>query len=380
VHWYPFDTGLFVSGGSDGRVLVWDTNTADVVSSFNLGARHTGGGHGHVMAEGNVVHAARMSPCATTHSLVATGGGGGPGAAHVRLCDLNSGAFSHSLIGHAGAVLSVDWSPASEFLLASGGADGQLRVWDIRRAGSLLSLDQHNHTSAQLNQRYIDTQEAHARRDVAAHAGAAVHHVRWTPQGDRLVSAGTDRALRVWHMDAAGTRSCGRNALVHFEQARATQRINRFAISGDGRMLFSPQGSAVHEYHMDSGKLEAKLNAHLDRVACVAVHPAAAGCHVFSGGSDRSILVWSPRESGRLTAAQRAEEAEEQRHAAEEEREMMDREEREMHMRLLQQRQRRQQQQSQQLESSSRRAGSAARPVGVGTRNPDEDAWSSDED
>lgn len=38
----------------------------------------------------------------------------------IRLCDLKSGAFTHSLPGHRGTVLAVEWSPRHEFLLASG--------------------------------------------------------------------------------------------------------------------------------------------------------------------------------------------------------------------------------------------------------------------
>lgn len=33
VQWYPFDTGMFISGGVDGRVKVWDTNDFEVKSS-----------------------------------------------------------------------------------------------------------------------------------------------------------------------------------------------------------------------------------------------------------------------------------------------------------------------------------------------------------
>lgn len=33
---YPVDTGLFVSGGMDGVVKVWDTNTLGVVLEFDF--------------------------------------------------------------------------------------------------------------------------------------------------------------------------------------------------------------------------------------------------------------------------------------------------------------------------------------------------------
>jgi DNA excision repair protein ERCC-8 len=39
-------------------------------------------------------------------------------------------------------VMSVEWSNSSEFVLMTGGCDGAIRFWDIRRAGSFLVLDQ----------------------------------------------------------------------------------------------------------------------------------------------------------------------------------------------------------------------------------------------
>lgn len=38
--------------------------------------------------------------------------------------------------------MSVEWSCSSEFVLMTGGCDGAIRFWDIRRAGSFLVLDQ----------------------------------------------------------------------------------------------------------------------------------------------------------------------------------------------------------------------------------------------
>jgi WD40 repeat protein len=57
IQWYPFDTGLFISGSMDGKVAVWDTNTFTCAHAFKLNG---------------IVHAAKMSEVATTHSLIAS--------------------------------------------------------------------------------------------------------------------------------------------------------------------------------------------------------------------------------------------------------------------------------------------------------------------
>jgi hypothetical protein len=45
--------------------------------------------------------------------------------------------------GYNSAVLSVAWCAVNEFQVLGGDATGQLRLWDIRRAGVLHAFDQH---------------------------------------------------------------------------------------------------------------------------------------------------------------------------------------------------------------------------------------------
>jgi DNA excision repair protein ERCC-8 len=48
------------------------------------------------------------------------------------------------LVLAADSVLALQWSTASEWVLISGGADGAIRFWDIRRTGCFQVLDQHH--------------------------------------------------------------------------------------------------------------------------------------------------------------------------------------------------------------------------------------------
>ena len=80
------------------------------------------------------------SSLAESHALVAVG----TGQPQVRLCDPNSGNVTHTLTGHREAVWATRWMRGSEWVLATGGNDGDVRLWDIRRAGTFMRLDASN--------------------------------------------------------------------------------------------------------------------------------------------------------------------------------------------------------------------------------------------
>ena len=123
--WYPVDTGMFFTGSFDQTVAAWDTNTASRVLTFHFDAK---------------VYHISMAPNASSHCLVAVG----TGHPQVRLCDPNSGNVTHTLTGHREAVWATRWMRGSEWILATGGGDGDVRLWDIRRAGSFMRLDASN--------------------------------------------------------------------------------------------------------------------------------------------------------------------------------------------------------------------------------------------
>ncbi|KAI8061108.1 WD40-repeat-containing domain protein [Gongronella butleri] len=258
VSWYPFDTGMFITSSYDQTVRVWDTNMMTVACTFPLES---------------LVHRQAISPIAT-HSLVATAAA----EPRIRLCDLRSGAFTHSLSGHVGEVYSCIWSPTKEFTLFSGGGDGTVRVWDIRRASAcLMSLDQENRADP-----LGETNTAHGSWPVN---GLAV-----SSDGQYLVTLGKDEKVRLW--DA----STGRNELVNY----GTSFRNRFkaslqAVISDADvwppLLFVPSDDQqVLVFGLLDGKLTKRLRGAYGRVTSV----DQRGSHqeLYSGSTEGDILVW----------------------------------------------------------------------------------------
>lgn len=143
---------------------------------------------------GSIIYTHAISPIAS-HLLVACA----TQAPTVRLVDLRSGSRTHSLAGHHGAVLSVRWNPNIEHILASGAADGSVRVWDVRKSSASLGVLNVEDSTGIVG---FDGAGRGARsRDCGrAHQGA-VNGLTWTGDGMYIVSAGHDNCVRVW--DAA---------------------------------------------------------------------------------------------------------------------------------------------------------------------------------
>lgn len=196
VKWWPFDNGMFISSSFDRTVKVWDSNaTAEgEVYKFDLDHR---------------VYSFDISPTGS-HSLIA------PATEHplVRLLDLRTTSSAHTLTGHkVGSVLSTKWSPTEPHLLATGGSDGSVLMWDIRRSNACLAaLDVSQAVPFQpdddgyLTQTPIEYRRAHL---------SAVNSLLWHPDGNYLVTAGCDESIRLWdvHPDNP-TRA--RNTLVNY--------------------------------------------------------------------------------------------------------------------------------------------------------------------
>eukprot|EP00697_Spironema_sp_BW2_P017445 gnl/Spiro4/9133_TR4809_c0_g1_i1.p1 gnl/Spiro4/9133_TR4809_c0_g1~~gnl/Spiro4/9133_TR4809_c0_g1_i1.p1 ORF type:complete len:390 (+),score=80.45 gnl/Spiro4/9133_TR4809_c0_g1_i1:195-1364(+) len=290
VRWYPRDSGLFVTGSMDHQVGVWDSESMQPVYMFDLSEK---------------VFNVALSPCAT-HALIAVA----TRDSRVRLCDLATGGFTHTLSGHSGSVTSVDWSPAHEFLLATGGIDGVVRLWDIRRGSDscLVLLDQHNtfsstqrsSTGAGTNsatshplpgaplplQPYAQTASAVR---LCSHYGPVVS-VLFSPDCNSLVSSSRDNSVHVWDLSTSS------HMPVHFSQlsVRAGAWHIGSCLSANGSLLYHPSGVNINMYEMQTGKLLTVLQAHFGSVtACIFRMRDQA---LFSASAEGLALVWTAGE------------------------------------------------------------------------------------
>lgn len=290
VSFYPFDSLAFLSSSYDHTVKLWSAETLQLSASFNLDA---------------VVYSHALSPIAQ-HLLVACA------IQHpsVRLVDLRSGASTHSLAGHSGAVLTVAWSPIDEHVLCSGGTDGTVRFWDVRKSSaSLGSLDMDDiYGTPEYGEFNVGSK---ARQRGRAHNGP-VNGVVWTENGRHVVTAGHDEKARVWDVTK------GANTLVNFgpiikNTALATllpllAPKDRTALERD--VLFFPSERETLVYELFEGRLIKRLktpflsqqNPAQDtsrnlRTRTLSLAWRAHDVELYSAHGDGTIRAWKPRTS-----------------------------------------------------------------------------------
>ncbi|KAJ2568595.1 hypothetical protein GGH19_005483 [Coemansia sp. RSA 1807] len=267
VEWYSVDNGMFSTASLDHTVKIWDAHAMTEASQFDLECR---------------VFSQKMSPTGA-HALIAAG----CESPYIRLCDLRSGAFAQSLLAHESASMAVDWSPVDAYMLASGGTDGRLQLWDIRQAGSHV-CDFGNSES-----------------NTCAHDGS-INGLLFTDDGQRLVSAGFDHCARVWNTASPQTPTVEIQTGAENDKPRTSTTLSTKTVemalttATDGttstKVLFIPSTSTCEVLVVDvcTGEVITRLDAHFASVTCAAWRPSFG--ELYTGGADSNVVAWSMRE------------------------------------------------------------------------------------
>ncbi len=280
------DGKLLASGRSDGRVELWNLDDPDphgqpmnshqhqgVVSSvaFSRDGRRVasaGGADGVIdISDVDGTHPHSTPPGAEVFTVafdpksdrLASGGSDGD----IRLWNPDGSPQDMVPQAHPNGVMSVAFSPSGD-RIASGGADQMVRLW---HADSLAQLDQ-------LPSRHTETVEG----------------VTFNADGTRVVSASADHTVQMW--DAVRGEPIGDLMVGH------TEIVWSVAFVTDGDEIVS--GSNDHLIRVWNGTvgqpLKAPLGGHAGPVTGVAISPR--GDQIASASTDKTVLLWN-LETGR---------------------------------------------------------------------------------
>lgn len=295
VSFYPFDSLALLTTGYDHTLKLFSSETLETSTSFDLGSIVYSHATSHIASH-------LLVACASQHPAV-------------RLVDLRSGSATHSLAGHSGAVLSVSWHPKQENILASGGTDGVVRLWDVRKSASSLGvLDMEDNIGIA---GYDGLGTGSRRREKGRAHNGATNGLVWSDDGRFLVTTGHDERVRVWNMDT------GANTLANFgpglKNATTTTSLPLLApshLSATGReTVFYPNPKEIMAFDMHNGSLQNRL-----RIRSSAPHNEASVSNpknrttslawrthhveMYSAHGDGTIRCWKPQTAEDLAADQ----------------------------------------------------------------------------
>lgn len=303
VRWWPVDTGMFVSTDLGGRVCAWDAERFEVAASFRYGTDDRGDGR---RSSGSIRCAALPRSSASVHLLLALGDAEDP---RVRLCDVGGGGgASHVLFGHAGGgVRAVAWSPRNNFLLATGGDDGTVRLWDVRRSGSracLGALDREAGGRCVAAAVVAPNDRSRGRRDAGVRShGGPVLAAAFAPDGRRLVSAGADGLVRTWDLEereALPVRHLSRaNGEAPFGGGRAVLALSRPTSRSATTLWIGGRDDGTISGWRDAdrgGPPDVTLEGHLGAVTCAAEQERDG--RLLTGSEDGMVLAWGRSSRG----------------------------------------------------------------------------------
>ena len=191
--------------------------------------------------------------------LIANGGYDGK----VRLWDVVSGECRAVFEGHNGLINTIAWSPDGHSI-ASGGNDGKVRLWDAVSGECCAVFEGYN---------------------------GRINAVEWSPDGRSIASGSSDGNVRLWDAESVACRAMFEGHIGW---------INAMEWSPDGRSIASGGSDGnVRLWDAESGECRAMFEGHIGWINAVAWSPD--GCSIASGGNDGNIRLWDAESGERNT-------------------------------------------------------------------------------
>jgi WD40 repeat protein len=166
--------------------------------------------------------------------------------------------------GHTGRVMAAAWSWDSK-LIASGGGDCTVQVWDTKTSNTLFVYLGH--------EQWVKT-------------------VAWSPDGTRIASSGADTTVQVW--DAL-------TGAVPLTYRGHTNIVSMLAWSPDGKYIASVgYDKTLQVWDAHSGEQLGYVHQHTGIVNALAWSPN--GSHIATASDDGTVQIWTVARNGHIEA------------------------------------------------------------------------------
>ena len=306
VAWSPTDC-ILASGSADCTIKLWNVTTGGILGTLTgqeSPVRSLAWSpDGASLASGSVDHRVRVWDM---HSIQTAELAETPNQEHPLHQEQFLAPTMRVFEGHTKEVWTVAFSPDST-VLASGGGDCMIKLWDVKTGRVLKTL--HGHTdwvrslafssdgailvsgSGDCTVRLWDVQSGQVLRTLQGYTGW-IWSVTWSPDGRILAGCSSDCSIKLWHVDKPSkVDNPLKTKFLKALQGHISWVVSA-CFSPDGTLLASGSGDCtVKIWDVQTGRLLTTLQEHTSWIWSVAW--SLDGALLASGSYDHTIKLWN---------------------------------------------------------------------------------------